>query len=520
MTAVMTPYRRGKAGRRVRPVATLLLLAYCGLTGAAVALFPPQLYVMLAIPIFIGVGVILWLLPDVDHVAEPAMATLFVSFIAANCIWPNYIALDLPGLPWINPPRVIVFALLALAIYGFSTSSRMRGEVADSLRAVPWLSAAFWFFTAMTLLTLPLSDEIFFSINKWVNNQIFWTFFFLLAAWLCVYPGVLARVSRVTIWSAILVALESIYEYRIQRVPWVDSIPSFLKIDEGFLTHVLSSQGRAGTDIYRAHGTFNVALTLAEYMALVFPFIIHEFLEARGFGRKLLLALGFVACVVATYLTNARSGVIGFFMSLFLYGGFYIFRHWRREKQSLIGVSILAMLPVAALAFGALSLTWQRLHNMTFGGGMQENSSLARTEQWALGWPKVFANPIGHGVGRSGNILGYFTPGGEGTIDTYYLSLLLEYGFIGFAAFMVLFAGQLIVGLRLYLDAEGEEKFVGPAVIAMLNFVVIKSVLSSEFNMPLAFIFLGMVFAVALRQRQRLGAPAPTATRYARAQTA
>ena len=122
----MTPYRRGRAGRRVRPFASLLLLGWCGLTGAAVAMLPPQVYVMLALPVFVGIGVILWLLPDVGGVAEPAMATLFVSFIVANCLWPNYIALDLPGLPWINPPRIVTFALLALAVYGYASSSRMR----------------------------------------------------------------------------------------------------------------------------------------------------------------------------------------------------------------------------------------------------------------------------------------------------------------------------------------------------------------------------------------------------------
>ena len=48
----------------------------------------------------------------------------------------------------------------------------------------------------------------------------------------------------------------------------------------------------------------------------------------------------------------------------------------------------------------------------------------------------------------------------------------------------------------------------GPVTIAMLNFLVIKSVSSSEFNMPLVFIFLGFMFAIAYRQRMR-GAAAP-----------
>ena len=507
--SVLTPFSTHRAGRRIRPASLLFMLVYSAMTGIGIALLPAELLYLLAIPLLVAVGVILWLLPDGAPAPVRLLSVLLVSFMAANTLWPNYISVDLPGLPWINPQRLVAFALLAVALWSYSTSSGMRDEIADTLRTVRSLKIAFWTFWAMTVVTLALSDSPGGSINKWFNNQIFWTGMFVLAAWLGTKGGTIERVVKVIIWTTILVSLETIYEYHIRQVPWLDHIPSFMTVDQAYLQNVLKSQGRAGTNIYRAHGTFTVSLVCAEYFAIVFPFLLHQFVIAIGPFRKLLMCWAMLAVTCAMWLTNARSAMVGLFLALFVYGGFAAFRYWKRERHSLIGVSTLAMMPLIALAFLALAITWPRLHNMTFGGAQHQPSSLARDAQWSMGWPKIRANPIGHGAARSGRVLGYANLGGQFTVDTYYLSLLLEYGVIGFAAFIAMFLGQLWVGLRLFLSAmTDEESLSGPITIALLNFVVIKAVSSSEFNMPLAFVMLGFLIAIAKRQQLRMGAAA------------
>jgi len=506
----LKPYIRERAGRRIRPLSLAFMVAYSVATGAGVALLPAELLFILAVPILIAVPVILWLMPDGDFIPEATVATLLISFIVANAFWPNYLSIDLPGLPWINPARVVVFGLLAIVLYSFSSSSRMRSETAASLAALPWVRNAFWLFLLMTFVTLPLSNQPVFSLNKWANNQIFWTFMFVLSAWLATRDGTITRIARVVVFTAIVVALETIYEFSIRQVPWMNHIPSFLRVDEAYLINVLKSQARAGTEIYRARGTFSVSLICAEYLAITYPFIIHALLTARTNFARIALFLGLVAVLAAIWFTNARSGMIGFFMSVFLYGGFAALRYWRRNRQSLVGATTLAMMPVLAAVFLVLALTWPRLHNMTIGGAQHQPSSEARSAQWSMGMPKVWKNPIGHGTARAGNTLSYANRGGQLTIDTYYLTLLLEYGVVGFAAFLAMFGGQAFYGIRLYFAASaGEEDFAGPITIALLNFLVIKSVLSSEFNMPLAFIFLGMLTAIAWRQQQRLRGVVP-----------
>ena len=507
--AVLTPFRR-PVPRWRRPLMFLALILYCALVGAGVALLPPQLMVFLTVPLGFAVALILWMLPDIDEVPLRFITGLFLTYIALNALWPAYIAMELPGLPWITPTRIVVALLVLAGVYSYATSPRMRREIATVFGAMPLVNIAFWVFWTTTVVSIVISEEVVFSIGKWLNNQIFWTMLFALSGWLALRPGIIVRASKVLVWSAILVALAAIYEYHIKALPWVGHIPSFLAIDAAFMAKIFGDQSRAGTDIFRVRGTFSVSLQLAEYISIVLPFILHQIVTTPTFWRRTLLVLGLLALLVASYLTNARSGVIGFFMATFLYGGVAMLRHWQREKHSLIGISTLAMLPVAAVAFLVLSLTWGRLHNMTYGGGMQEASSNARTEQWALGTPKYKSHPFGHGVGLGGNVLGYFSPGGDGTIDTYYLSLLLEYGYIGFVSFMGIFLAQVIYGLRAYLDAETEDElYAGPLAIALIIFIVIKAVLSSEVNSPVAFSYLGFLAAIVVMQKLRRAATAP-----------
>ena len=513
---ILMPYRTDRAGRRIRPWSLGFMLLYSAATGVGIAILPAQLLFLLAIPLILSVGVILWLLPDGTPVPVRWLQMLMVWFIGITVLWPNYISVDLPGLPWINPPRLVIFALLALGLWSYSTSSALRTEVSETLGGISWLRWAFWIFWATTLITIPLSQQPGFSLNKWVNNQIYWTFMFVVAAYVGQTPGTMTRIFRVLVWTTILVACETLYEFRTQQVPWMNHIPSFMTVDAAYLTNVLKSQARSGTDIYRARGTFTTSLVLAEHLAMVYPFLIHAAITSRALWQKALLGLAMIATVSAMWVTNSRSAMIGFFLSVFLYGGFAVYRTWRREKQSLLTVSTLAMLPLMAMVFLALSLTWPRLHNMTFGGAQHQPSTEARNAQWAIGMPKVLRNPVGHGAAMSGQVLGYANGAGQLTIDTEYLSLLLDYGVIGFAAFFTLFAGQLWPGLRLYLSAApGEETFTGPITISLLNFLVIKAVSSGELLVPMAFMLLGFLFAVTRCRQRAAGAtvpPAATAT--------
>jgi O-antigen ligase len=142
-----------------------------------------------------------------------------------------------------------------------------------------------------------------------------------------------------------------------------------------------------------------------------------------------------------------------------------------------------------------------RLKNMIWGGGAYQASNDARENQIAQGIDIVMLHPWGHGIGRAAETLGYTNAAGVTTIDTYYLSIALEAGILGFIAYYGAFIAILVTGIKHVVTAGDQEEtsWLLPALLSLGNFIVIKSVLSQQENHPFAFAILGM--AVALIHR-------------------
>ena len=142
---------------------------------------------------------------------------------------------------------------------------------------------------------------------------------------------------------------------------------------------------------------------------------------------------------------------------------------------------------------------------MVWGGGAASYSTQARIDLWDRGLELIAANHMGYGIGRGGITLGYVNQAGVGTIDSYFLLILLEYGVAGFLLFFGLFlvaiwhAGRALLETRV---ASWETSLLAPLVIALGNWIIIKSVFAQPDNHPLIFAMLGMTSALVWRARQ------------------
>jgi O-Antigen ligase len=522
-TFILKPYERrkdpGLFGRVLRAAGLIFVAAFYGLLCSVL---PPQALIVPLFPILVMVALILWMLPDIGGIRSDTMAQLMIWFAALHVAWPFYVAVNLPGVPWVTPTRLALGVMTLVFVFNLSTSSAFRATLGDTLSASPLTRRLFWLFTACSIVSLPFAgSHVFFSLNKLANNQVYWTMMFVLAAYLATLPGFLTRTTRAIVCAVLFVAVLGLIEAKLKRVIWIDHLPGFLKVDEGLLSTFADSQSRAYTDVYRVRGTMGVSLYYAEYLSMTFPLVIHYMVgEKRGWAT-LLLAMGAIAMMLNMYLTNARSGFIGLLLTLVAYSFFFIRRYYRRHRGSLLAAAGFFAFPAGLAGLVVLVLSWNRLRVLTLGGGQHQASSMAREAQWHLGLPKVANLPLGHGAGRAGEVLGYTNPGGYGSIDSYFLSLLLDYGPIGFLAFVFLFTTTAWYGYDIYMNSENEEQdLAGPLAVGLINFVVIKLVLSSELNVPIAFLFTGAIVGLMwqrahgrdpARRRHWSGEPAPVA---------
>jgi hypothetical protein len=501
----LTSYHPLARNRLCRFVSVAGLMLFCFIYGFFFSVLVPSFFAFLVFPLLIVALLVIWALPDLNWAPTRALEWLFFATLISLVVWPNYLAIAVPGLPWITLLRSTSFPLVLILLICISTSRDFRSELTRSLKHLPAIPTLLAAFVAIQFVSIGLSKDISTSIQKFIVAQTSWTAMFFAGAFIFLHPGRIGRWAMVLWTTGVLVSLISIWEFQIGHLPWVGHIPTFLKINDEAVQAILSTKMRAGTTRYRTQATFSTPLGLAEYIAIVLPFVLH-FATAR-FTWKIRLAaiLSVPLLLYGSYLTDAKLGTVGALIGILLYVFGAALQSWRRNKHSLIAASILFSYPAAFCAAISGILFIHRFKILIFGDGSHANSTAARAEQYALGLQKFLAWPFGYGIGMGGETLGFGRDiAGFMTIDTYYLSVVLEYGIAGFIVYYGMFAIAIYeAGRRGFSNSSKnpDRGFLLPITVSLVAFIVIKSVFSQQDNHPIVFMMLGATTALSAARR-------------------
>jgi len=494
------PLRR--IGRLLFPIG---LSFFCLVYGFFFALTAPYLLIPFVIPILILVLLSIWALPDAPHAPLRAVEFCFAAVLISRVLWPNYLALELPGLPWITMLRLFGFPMAFLLLISLSTSANFRSEIHQSLRATPGLLTCVIGLAIMNFLTIPLSEHPASSLQLALLDLIYMVGMIVIGAWIARTPGRGARYIELLLMMAVPIMLITIVETRMQGVLWNGHVPSFLKVNDPAAIRALSDTTRGTTGEYRAKATFTTPLGLAEYLAVLTPFFIHKAFRARTAIVRILSALALPVSFFCIIATNARLGVVGFLVSVLLYLLFWGLTRFARDRRDIIGAAVVYGYPALSIAVLTAVLSIHRFRMMVLGGGEQASSNEARQSQLTMGIPKILQNPIGHGVGESGNAMGY-AAGDFITVDNYYLTVSLDNGFAGLALFLAIFLTSIIASIRTLMKhpdlvRDEEISLLLPIAVSFSAFLVIKSVFSQTDSHMLLFALVGISTGLLYRAR-------------------
>ena len=478
--------------------------ALCLIYGFFFAITAPYLIVPLAAPIAVLALLAIWALPENNVVPTKAMELAFSGLIITLVLWPNYLALALPGLPWITMVRLTGFPMAFFLLISLSASTAFRRDVMSVADAAPFAFRAFLVLTVMGFITIPFSKGIADSVNKLLVQQLNWTCVFLVSLFIFRKPGRVHRYVMLLVMLAIPIIAVSIMESEEQHVLWAGHVPSFLRVEDPSAQRALAGAVRGATGQYRAKATFSTALGLSEFAALMTPFALHL---AVSRYRLLTRVLG-LAMVPTLYfvvrLTDARLGVAGYLVSLLVYLLFWSLVRWRRRIGDIATAAIVYAYPTMFLAMVAATMFVHKIHVIVFGGGAQAASNEARGNQFHMALPVLLRNPLGHGPGQSGDVMGY----GAGqfiAIDSYYISVALDYGVIGLISYVLIFAltigAAVMVMLRAPPTDDREMSLLMPLATCLCAFLVIRGVFGQPDIHPMIFMILGMIFALVARSK-------------------
>ena len=500
----MPLYRRAPVvrsfGRRSLVFAAKLFLA--ALYGVAVVMLPPSVVWLLAVPIVVCLGVVLWMLPDGGTFPLGAIQRTYSVWLVLLILWPSYIAVVLPGLPWLTPTRFTLFILTFFFLYSVSISGVLRRRLMVVARASKGVWICFLLWQLTQFISMPFSKYLSLTLTKIVDNQLSLNSIFFLGCLLFSIRGNATRTVGWLIALAVICSLDGFLELKLGYPPWANHIPSFMRVDDAAMSSALGSQARAYDGVYRVRGPFSLSLVYAEYLALCMPFILHWMVTGRSMLLRAAMAVAWLLVFVAIIISQSRLGQVGALIAHVIYLLVWAYRRWKSDDSSLLGAFMLFGAPIAALMLVGVILSSHTLSNSVFGNGSSADSDEARRIQRQMAIPKVISNPIGHGLSTSGETLGFRSPSGFLTVDNHYITTALDLGVLGLFSFYGMFLIAAWTGIKLFITtADRENELAGPLGMMLLVFFVIKSVLSQENNHTLVLLLLGMMMALCARER-------------------
>ncbi|NJS13562.1 MAG: hypothetical protein HC788_01850 [Sphingopyxis sp.] len=356
-------------------------------------------------PLALVALLIIWALPERDTIPDKWVERLFFAFLAAVMFWPDYLALTLPGMPWITAVRLIGTPMVLLFIICLSQSSAFRAEIKRNLGGGPWIVRLLLVYVGLSFISIGFSDAPGTSANLFVVAMVNWVAIFFIATWVFSRPENVTRLVSF-FWVAVLVwfVLATI-EWRNSQLPWANYIPSFLKVDDELSQRILAGSARKASGEYRVQGKFTTSLGLAEFMALVTPFMIHLVVEGRTLLVRFAAMITLPAIMAIIFYTDSRLGIIGFLLAVMLYLLAWGLRRWRTDRKSLMGPALTLSYPAIFVAFVAATFVVGRLRRMVWGGGAESASTQAREQQIDMGLVEIMNQPWGFGFGRAAEAL-------------------------------------------------------------------------------------------------------------------
>lgn len=500
---ILQPYRRESYWQRHRRLSGFLLATFALFYGLFFGVTNTVFIVQLLIPYAALIGIVLWCLPEIGRAPRRLIEKLFFAFFVALLCWPDYLAIALPGLPWITATRLVATPLALVFLIGLSQSKQFREELTQIINAVPAVWKLITAFCVIALVSTGVSHNVGNTLSKYSVALLYWVMIFFVACYVFTIPGKITYFAKL-LWSIVVfVCLIGVVEARHSVVPWAGHIPSILKIEDPTVINILNGSSRATTGIYRVQSKFTTPLGLAEYLVYAMPFVLHLGMTARSKATRLGCFATIPLMVWTILKTDSRLGMVGFFLSILMYVLFWGVRRWRSRPDSLFGPAAVLAFPTLMVGFLISTFLVGRLRNVIWGTGAQSFSSQARKQQVAEGLPKLLTHPWGFGFGQGATTLGFTNPAGVLTIDSYYLSVALEIGVIGFLIYFGTFLWAIFKGSQYLLRVDEDEmSYLGPCVMSLMNFVVVKSIFSQVDNHSLAYAILGAVIALIYRDQQ------------------
>lgn len=517
---ILPPYTRRVNSLRHRLAKAAVIaavLVFAIVMGFWVAIFNTFVIPLFGTVIGILLLIAMWMADDTEPDLRRYGSFLFLAFISLTVAWPNYMAIAIPGLPWITPTRLFLGLSAAVLLFQTAQSAAARGLISGAIRGQRAAYVGLLIFILLMAATSPLSRTPGDALTFVLQQAVLWIIPLLLGLWLFNDERLVERTVAIIGLSLLPVMVLTFFEYRNKLPIWIPHIPSFLQVEGPQMEAFLSAQIRHdGT--YRAKGNFGVPLYFTQVLLMMLPFVLHWILDAISPARRG-LALAYLFCLlVVIWMNNTRTATTGQLVVFAGMLGIFGLRHYLhvRSKLDMTAPAITVGVPVAAGVLAVLIAISPRLQTMTVGGSQHAGSDEVRAEQWARAWAAVFRNPFGYGAHESGPLTGRLR-NGVWIVDSTWINFLVDYGVVAALGWAFFLGAVAASGVLIYLQrVDRSADLCGPSSVAIGTFMMMMYTTSYYGNIPFVMIFVSIITATRYRL-EIAGKLAPVAQIFQRA---
>lgn len=470
---------------------------YVALAAATTVILPPAAALFLLPPL-----AVLWTkAPEARATPRHLAFTLILVAAVLLAVWPVYIFVKLGPMPILTPPRIVLYAVSAMWIYDMAVSRLRRAQFALAVRRSRAITGSVFGIFALGLVSLPLAEGKALAVPEFFRQTMIWLIPFCAVLTYCRRERDFERLVKAFVLGAVIVAGIAIIEAATQQLMAIVLSP-LIQGDAIWLQNVQEQKIRDG--FFRAQASHTHPLSLGEHMAFVAPFALAFAARAKESRTRWLWAAAFLLILLGAVATNSRGAALGMTIALGLMAVIFIVRFFRKQQAArfrpLVGLAtalLLAASPIIAVGTHAMV--------SGKGGASASNSTQSRLDQMEQAWPKIMKRPVlGYGTGRSSRILGFW--GQTLTIDNYYLTLALDFGFPGPLAFLAMLVAFGISGMKRAITAAPSMTAIYLACAASAASIVISRTITSQTgNLAMIFVliaaFAGASVASASRRR-------------------
>lgn len=482
-------------------VLSVAVLFICIIAGASAAILPAGTVARLsAFPILLVTLLLVWAMPKRVTAPDGYLNGMLLILLALINLWPQYVIYRIGGLPSISPIKIAWLVFILSSLFCVITCRPATERLLRRCAAHSPLIGFICFLAIWRIVCTLVSSEPVAQTWKLGSELLSFYFVFFMALAVLRDETDVYRLLAVLVIAASIQAILASYESVVQHTLF-EKFMSVNEEDPSTLQSVLLEKFRGGH--YRAQGTFDHPMVLAEFFAMMVPISVAVFLQNKNLTLRWLSA-GLIPLAIAMIVASrSRSGIAVLLAAVLLVLLLLMLpRNSASNRQNatpklLIIVFLLPVLVAVTYFAGAETLALIAGRNQN-----EVNSTMARVLMLEKGIPLIFESPIlGYGNGLGAVKLGFFD-GIRYNIDNYFLGIALDAGIPGLLSLVSVLGISITLGLKSYTQGLGNaSRTSGLIAVSLVMLVGVKSVLSITSGFTMAYVLIAAL--IVLREKQQ-----------------